>query len=312
MDKASKPDQVEKLLEDWHDVFADIINVLVYHGDRRVCPDDLVDSPTASQYKAVSGRYEEKIRDICKKEIKEGKCYAVLGIENQTEICQTMPLRVLQYDAAMYDMLVKDLQDKNKTEGHEAKYAEVLLPGQKIPPVHTVVLYFGLKPWTGPKSLSEMLEIPEDCAMTISDYPIHIVEVAFLEDEVIEQFTSDFRVIAKFFKAKRLGTEREMMYNDNQQWNHVSEMLEFFHTFTGDERYQEYKQHLIHEAKKGEFKMCTLLDAFEQKGIARGHYEMAERVAKVDHIDIEAAMTKLCFSETEKRNYYNWVAAGRQ
>ena len=38
----SKPDQAEKLLEEWDDVFADIINVLVYSGNRILKEENLM------------------------------------------------------------------------------------------------------------------------------------------------------------------------------------------------------------------------------------------------------------------------------
>ena len=44
----SGPDTAEKLLEDYEDVFADIVNVLVYEGDPVVQPENLRDGPTAS------------------------------------------------------------------------------------------------------------------------------------------------------------------------------------------------------------------------------------------------------------------------
>ena len=43
-----------------------------------------------------------------------------------------------------------------------------------------------------------------------------------------------------------------------------------FHTFTGDKRYREYKAFLIERSRKGEVKMCTLLDEFEKEGLEKG------------------------------------------
>ena len=39
--RKSQPDKVEKLLEDHADVFADIINAFIYHGEDVVKPEDL-------------------------------------------------------------------------------------------------------------------------------------------------------------------------------------------------------------------------------------------------------------------------------
>ena len=45
-------DKIEKLLEDYPDVFADIINVLVYQGEEVVKPEELRTTNIRSQYKA--------------------------------------------------------------------------------------------------------------------------------------------------------------------------------------------------------------------------------------------------------------------
>jgi len=45
------------------------------------------------------------------------------------------------------------------------------------------------------------------CLLDIQDYKVKVVDVAFLDDAVIERFTSDFKLVAKFFKSRRLGTK---------------------------------------------------------------------------------------------------------
>ena len=45
-------DVTEKLLEDYNDVFADIVNTLVFDGEERITEDSLEDGRTNSMYKA--------------------------------------------------------------------------------------------------------------------------------------------------------------------------------------------------------------------------------------------------------------------
>lgn len=268
--KKSRPDQAEKLLEDWNDVFADIINVLVYGGERHLKEENLVDGPTASRFKTVEGPFHEKSRDICKEEVRGSVYYAVWGLENQTDVDRLMPVRGMGYDYAAYEWIAKRIQAENKLSGNKAKYTEGIRKGQFLRPVVTIVLYFGMKEWDGPTTLWELANVPDELKPFVPNYHINLVQVAFLEENVIQKFSSDFRIIAKFFRAKRLGNEREMMYNDQKEWRHIVEMMEFFHTFTGDTRYQEYKGFLVERSKKGEVRMCTLLDAFEKEGLEKG------------------------------------------
>lgn len=55
-------DKIEKLLEDYPDVFADIINVLVYQGEEIVKPEELRTTNIRSQYKASDDVLHEEER----------------------------------------------------------------------------------------------------------------------------------------------------------------------------------------------------------------------------------------------------------
>ena len=76
--------------------------------------------------------------------------------------------------------------------------------------------------------------------------------------------------------------------------------------------------------------MCTLLDAFEKKGIEKGieqgiekgieqgiekgieqgRYLSAESLARKCNMPVETAMEQLDFSEKEKSGYAEWKAVG--
>lgn len=61
----SEKDFREKLFEDFNDVFADIINVLIFNGDDRVSEDDLESGMARSAYK-VSEKHATQERDVKK------------------------------------------------------------------------------------------------------------------------------------------------------------------------------------------------------------------------------------------------------
>ena len=70
-------DKVEKLLEDYPDVFADIINVLIYDGKQVISPKQLSGTKVRSQYKAADSTLHEQERDILKV-WKKGKDHKVI------------------------------------------------------------------------------------------------------------------------------------------------------------------------------------------------------------------------------------------
>lgn len=320
----SAPDKVEKLLEDYADVFADIINVLVFDGEEVVKQENLRDGPAASIFKAAEGNYRQKDRDVMKYDTQNGIAFTVYGLENQTKTNRLMPMRVMGYDYAAYEKNAREIKAQNKAEGHEADFAEEIWPDQKLMPVITLVLYFGMEEWDGGKSLYDLIDIPERLMPFIPNYPINLVQVAFLPDETIAKFKSDFRVVAEFFRAKRLGKEKELLYNSSKKWDHVPEIMDFLQTFTSDKRYGEIKEIMVQESRKGEVKMCTLMDALlkegevkgeakgEKKGYIKGRFEALEGLASKGLVSLEEAMEALDFSEEERSGYKKWIADNKQ
>ncbi len=59
-------DIVEKTLESYNDVFADIVNVLLFKGKKLIKEDKLEEATPVSFYKADSGKLHEESRDIAK------------------------------------------------------------------------------------------------------------------------------------------------------------------------------------------------------------------------------------------------------
>ncbi len=56
----------EKVLVDYNDVFADILNVCIYDGKEIVKPEELTNTAVHSQYKAEDGKLHEQERDVTK------------------------------------------------------------------------------------------------------------------------------------------------------------------------------------------------------------------------------------------------------
>ena len=153
--KKSRPDQVEKLLEAFPDVFADIVNILVFGGEEVIVPKNLVTGSTSGIYKAAEGYLNQKNRDVLRYDMEKNAAIAVYGLENQTKVSNVMPNRVMGYDFAVYDRNISELKEKNRADGIAIDFVKEIGPGQKICPVVTLVLYFGTMPWTGPRNLYE-------------------------------------------------------------------------------------------------------------------------------------------------------------
>ena len=95
-------DITEKLLEDYNDVFADIINGLIFKGEQRILPESLENAKVHSQYKAEDGKVHELERDVIKYWKEKKVELAICGIENQSNVKKYMPFRIIGYDGAAY------------------------------------------------------------------------------------------------------------------------------------------------------------------------------------------------------------------
>ena len=198
----------EKRLEDFDDVFADIINVLVFNGDQKVDASDLETGMLRSGYK-VEEKFEEQERDS-KKYWKSGHIrIAVFGLENQTGVDSDFIFRGFGYDGAEYRDQVRrrnEVRRKNAAAVKEAAVSGkkfVLEPLPDFYPVVTLVLYFGDTHWNRSPHLKNHLKIPDGLEGYVTDYEAHVFEISFLSDEQVKLFRSDFRFVAEYFVASR-------------------------------------------------------------------------------------------------------------
>lgn len=108
------------------------------------------------------------------------------------------------------------------------------------------------------------MEIPTGLDEFVSDYQIKVFEVAWLSEEQIRRFRSDFRIVANFFVNKRKN--KNYIPDDPTEIQHVDEVLKLLQVMTGDRRYEE----IFRKKKEGVHSMCDVAERLEQMGIAKG------------------------------------------
>ena len=227
-------DTTEKILADYNDVFADIINVLVFKGEQKVTPECFENISTRSVYKGRKNKLHEQERDIVKLWKERDIEFAIYGME------------ILGYDGATYR---SQLQKKRK----------------RPVAVLTIVLYFGTdKMWDKPTHLKDVIYIPEGLGEYVNDYKITVFNIAWLKEEEIAKFKSDFKIVANFFVHKRKN--KDYVSDDKTEIKHVDEVLKLLSAMTGDERYEE----ILAEKEKGEYNtMDTVAEHLVNMGEAR-------------------------------------------
>ena len=278
----AEKDITEKRLEEWNDVFADIMNVLL---SLDIDPDDLQDTAVRTMYKADGGIHEQE-RDIAKLWRKHGVVLCLLALENQTKVDPYMTLRVFGYEGADYRGQLAAI-DKAVRQGKE---------GEPLYPVVTVVLYFGTESrWTGPKTLFEAVNIPPELRPYVNDCKINVVEVAWLPDEQIAKFTSDFRIVADYFKQIRVNKD---YIPSKWEIQHVDEVLKLMAVLTDNHEFEEAQNRFRH----GKERNVTMVDVFgkaEERGVVKGIAKVAERLLAMSSMTVEqiAQITTLSLAD---------------
>ena len=240
-------DITQKMLERYNDVFADIVNVLLFNGKRIVDEGALTDTPVDSALK-IDGEIHSQDRDVAKYWKNSQINIALFGLENQTVPDKLMPMRVIGYDGAEYK---KQVLEENR---YKKKY-----------PVITLVLYMGYdRNWKYSNSLLDLLEVDDNLKPYVSDYKINVFEIAFLDREKIELFKSDFRMLADYLYQMRTTNSYK---GDESNIKHVDEILMLMSAMSGFKNVENIIK-VAHERKVSNMK--GFFELAEEKGLEKG------------------------------------------
>lgn len=175
-----KPDAALKDFFKDNDIFAAVFNGYFFGQDRIIDAAELQPVNTAYSVtvdvkgrKEVVNRYRDNIRKTS-----NGSYLVILGIENQSRIHYSMPVRKMLYDALEYCSeiaAIGNVQDKKEwTINEQLSNAS---RGTVITPVITIVFYTGEEAWDGPRSLHDMMEMDERFKEYVPDYPLFVIDL---------------------------------------------------------------------------------------------------------------------------------------
>ena len=243
----------QKTLESNNDVFADIVNVLVFGGKQVVKAESLTDAQTFSQYKDSKNVLHNQERDVAKKWTRGDFCLSLFGFENQTKKEKSMPLRVMCYDGVAYR-------------------SQLLDDTAEFYPVITLVLYFGTKSkWEKHTSLKESLKIDERLKDFVSDYKIKVINLAWLTDEQINSFRSDFRIVAEYLRALRTGQVQDW---SRQKLKYVNEIIDLMRVISDDDIFDDMAEFIEEtQREKGGVSVCEFVQRMKNEGVVLGRNE---------------------------------------
>ena len=128
-------------------------------------------------------------------------------------------------DAFSYLKEYKELEAKNKKYKNYKTKHEFLSKFQKtdrLHPIVTICIYYGEDEWDGPRSLIDMLDIPEEFESLISDYKFNLIELR--KSELLKFQNEDVKIfdICRFIynrnMIKLIISTKKKQYHQNLEW----------------------------------------------------------------------------------------------
>lgn len=186
-DNMGKADSITKEYIQRPDIFADVFNQFLYHGEQVIQQERLIELDTTEiviPYGADEASVpEQRYRDAMKLLIAmtDGKAaYCILTIENETKVNYAMPVRNGLYDFMQLAKQVTETAASHRKSVGRKPSSDEDLSGfwkeDRLLPVITVVIYYGAGEWDGSLSLKEMYR---DCNSVmlkyVTDYRINLI-----------------------------------------------------------------------------------------------------------------------------------------
>nr|WP_297767118.1 Rpn family recombination-promoting nuclease/putative transposase [uncultured Butyrivibrio sp.] len=278
--------------------FADIFDYYLHDGKGVIKAEDLVelDSKELMAFlDSVKSTYFSKLRDIIKScSIKmDGRVvYVLLGIENQTALDRSMPVRASLYDAINYTNQIRKIAEKNRTEkllDEGDDFLSGLKVSDRIVPIITLVVYWNDKEWTGPRNLSDLyLDIPVEIKKYCNDYRLNIISPHDITD--FKKFKTEVGDVFEFIKRQNEDNLlAEMQSEHEEDWSMSVESINVINEFTGANIPTDKQE-------GGKVKMCRATEAIFEQGIEQGVEQGIRAFIEdklEDNIDDETIIKKL-------------------
>lgn len=99
-----------------------------------------------------------------------------------------------------------------------------------------------------------------------NDHKINLFEIAFLEEEQVQMFKSDFRIVADYFVQIR---KNKNYIPSKDKFLHVEEVLKMMSVLTKDSWFEES----YNQSKGGVTTMCEVIDKAMNEGRLEGRTE---------------------------------------
>ena len=264
--------------------FADLLNGWLFGGRPVVRPEDIQELDSAEiriRRDRVTGgvRIGKRYRDVIRR-VALGMRFAVVCVEEQSEVDYTMPFRVIGYDLDRYEqqLRIRRQEHRQRKDLKAEEYLSGISREDRFLPVVTLMLYFG-KHWDGPRNLKDLLDLEgmlPEVRELLADYPVHVIEVG--NYPYAEAFRTDLKLVFGF--VQNADDKEKLQAFARAEEEALSELAEdaydLISVMTGTEELDRIKKEK--QERKGKVNMCKAIDDMladaREEGRERGRSEM--------------------------------------
>lgn len=283
-----KKDITQKSFFENAEWFADLMNAAFFGGEEILVAKELLPEDGAVQ-KADAEAVAERLRDVVKKQTKDGSTFALYVLENQTTVDYAMLIRIMVEESLTYDKQVKAIRRRNKE-----KYGNVLKEDEficgfrrkdRLAPVFTLVLYWGDKEWDARTNLQDLVTIPAanhnvetKMKELIPNYRIKVFDLNNTKD--FSSFKTALRTVFEFYSHRKSTKElKEYLSSHEPEVRDLDEESRFLLSTIIKE--QRLKKQFLKKGKQGKKKeeddVCEaiqgMIDEGRDEGIQIGRTE---------------------------------------
>ncbi|MBR1709794.1 MAG: hypothetical protein IJ719_13350 [Clostridia bacterium] len=300
--QAKPQDSAASVFWDSNEAFSELFNIVVFKRNV-VNPKTLKDARDVEsawiQLSRKMGFFLKNTRDNCKESDDIG-LLSILGLENMTTIDYQMAFRVMLLDTINYGRQINIIEAKHRAEeaiipqeeqqkitGNE--YLGRFRKTDKIKRAITLVIYYGKEPWDGPKRLFDMMEDPpliewEDGYPT-GDYPMYILDVGRMPEELLDQFSSPTKDFLGFLKYERQGTDelhRFVLENESFFRSAPPITMNALVELTGSKELKRFMEEF--KTPEGGTNMCEGIKYYgDQRALEARHETFVETAQQFNH-----------------------------
>ena len=285
--------------------FADAFNYLLYDGEPVIQPAALRELDTtelAVPYGNNARAPVQKYRDLLKlwnAMMDDTAIYVMLGAELQDKVHYGMPVKDGLYDMLGYSKQIAEIKrsyQKDDADGEgeisvdngvlklrltSEEFLSGLRKGDKLIPIVTAVVYFGDKPWDGPRSLFDMLNVRDERLYRfLSDYKLNLISPADMAEDEFKKFHTDLGFAMKLIKHQSEDADELIVQEGNRT---VSSETAYFLNAA-------MKLNLEFKAEPGGINMCRAQERNNLKREVTGAIMGMRKLGATDDSIITAVM----------------------